>query len=155
RVVAGDAATLTVEVRGKGNVKALPPPQLPKLAAVEIYPPVEEARVETKDGVVRGVKRFSWVVLPERSGTLEVPAIEYAFFDTDAREYATARTDPMSLVVLPTTAQPGDRGGVEVGEIETRPWGDWLGWVRTRGFAIAQLVPLLALLVAAAVRQAS
>ncbi|MGH7504083.1 MAG: BatD family protein, partial [Longimicrobiales bacterium] len=64
QLAVGDAATLTVEVRGKGNVKALPPPRLPELRAVEVYPPSEDARSETADGVIRGLKRFSWVLIP-------------------------------------------------------------------------------------------
>src|SRR5690606_34136420 len=86
----GDAATLTVEVDGTGNIKALPPPQLPELSGIDVYPPTEDATLTARTGGIQGVKRFRWVLVPERGGTLELPAVTYAWFDPDAAAYRSA-----------------------------------------------------------------
>jgi hypothetical protein len=151
-VAAGDAATLTVEIRGDGNFKALPPPRLPALPNVEVFPPSEDSRAQTLDDVVRGVKRFTWVLIPEHAGTIRLPALEYAFFDPAARAYAVATAAPLALTVSPATggvAQPD----VTLRDIVEAPGGDRLGWVRSPIFAVAQLVPLLVILGALLLRR--
>jgi TolA-binding protein len=150
-IAAGEAATLTVEIRGEGNVKALPPPRLPDLPNVEVFPPTEDSQPETVDEVVRGVKRFTWVLIPEHAGTLRLPALEYAFFDPGTRAYEVARAEPLALTVSPSGA--ASTHGVTLRDILEAPAGDRLGWVRSPLFAAAQLVPLLAILGALAVRR--
>ncbi|MEJ2503321.1 MAG: BatD family protein, partial [Gemmatimonadota bacterium] len=66
-VPAGEAAVLNVEIEGEGNLKALPPPELPPLEGVEVFPPSEEAETDVENGAVRGQKRFSWVLIPRRA----------------------------------------------------------------------------------------
>ncbi|MGH7506775.1 MAG: SH3 domain-containing protein, partial [Longimicrobiales bacterium] len=118
-------------------------------------PPSEDARSETADGVIRGLKRFSWVLIPAHAGSIRLPPIEYAFFDAEAGAYETATTDALSLVVLPAGTSRDGGGESELRGITKEPWGDALGWVRTRWFAAAQLIPLLALLLVIAIRRAS
>lgn len=151
-VAAGDATTLTVEIRGEGNFKALPPPRLPELPNVEVFPPSEDSRAQTVDDIVRGVKRFTWVLIPEHAGTLRVPALEYAFFDPAARAYEVARAKPLALTVSPAVGG-GAQPDVTLRDIVESPGGDRFGWVRSPFFAAAQLVPLLAILGALALRR--
>jgi TolA-binding protein len=152
-VAVGDATTLTFEISGAGNIKALPAPHLPPVPAVELYPPSEDARVETVEDEIQGVKQFSWVLIPEQAGPITLPAIEYGFFDAESGSFATARTDPISLAVLPASRTFHDRDQLGLDGIATEPWLDQLGWVRSPWFAAAQLIPLLALLVVLGVKR--
>jgi tetratricopeptide (TPR) repeat protein len=148
-VSAGEAVQITVEITGHGNLKAAPPPPLPTIAGVEQFTPTEDASLAFDGAVVQGTKRFQWVVIPERAGTIEVPAVSYAFFEPATRTYRRAASKPLALVVLPTTASGDDAstGVAALRAARTRPQPAPLRWVRSRGFLVAQLVPV-ALLVA-------
>jgi tetratricopeptide (TPR) repeat protein len=142
----GDAATLTVEVRGTGNVKALPPPRLPALHGIEVFPPTEESRVVPGDGRVAGTKRFTWVLVPERPGELAIDPVEFAYFDLTRRDYTVLRSAPLLLRVEAAAPVARTSGpDMVIHGARARPSGDRLGWVLTPGFAAAQALPLLGL----------
>ena len=147
RIPAGEAVALILEVEGEGNVKGLPPPPLPDLAGVQLFPPSEEAEVSNADGIVRGTKRFTWVLVPERPGRLELPGIEYAFFDPERGEYDIARTSPLALEVFasPTGDAPEETVEEPIRYLRSSPAGPSpLRWVRSPAFAAVLALPLVA-----------
>lgn len=154
-VPAGEAAVLSVEVEGNGNVKALPPPRLPVLDGVEVYPPSEDAATEIHGAGVRGTKRFTWVLIPREAGRLEIPPVEYAYFNPGAGEYEVAETGPMELRVTAAAAGAGaSMVPASLRFVKTEPGGaDPLAWVRSPWFALAQGLPLLGLVAVLGLRR--
>lgn len=146
-VPAGEAAVLTMEVHGQGNIKSLAPPRLPELPDVQTFPPSEEADTHVTDGIISGVKRFSWVLIPRESGTVELPGIRFAYFDPDRAEFLETESAPLSLFVRegdPTAsldAAPAD----QLRLLKLAPASPSLQWVPSPYFALAQLIPLLGL----------
>ncbi|MBW3552983.1 MAG: BatD family protein [Gemmatimonadetes bacterium] len=155
-VPAGEAVVLTVEVEGTGHVKALPPPRLPPLEGIDVFPPSEEAETEIAGGTVRGRKRFSWVLIPERAGELEIPPVRYAYFDPETEEFATAEVPGTTLRVTPgAEGRAAPTPPASLRYLKTAPGsGDPLDWVHTPWFALAQLLPLLAIAAGLAARRA-
>lgn len=96
-VPVGEAASLIVEVEGIGNVEALPAPRLPAIDGVDFMAPAEDAAVEVDQGSVGGTKTFTWMIVPQRAGRIEVPPIEYHFFDPGEHRYRTAHSEPLIL----------------------------------------------------------
>lgn len=144
-VPAGEATALVVEVEGDGHIKALPPPVLPALPGIQVYPPSEHAEVRTADGVVTGIKRFTWVLVPESPGRLEIPPIEYAYFDPAHRAYAVARSGPLHIDVHPGAGEPAARASAAaIRSVKPVPAGPPpLRWVRSPWFAATLLLPWL------------
>lgn len=147
-VPAGEAVALTVEVEGDGNIKALPPPQLPRIAGVRVHPPSEDSEVLARDGMVHGVKRFTWVLVPEQPGRVEMPPIEYAYFDPETHSFDVARVKLSALTVRPGTTiteeseVTSDIAALKPGPARPSP----LRWVRTPWFAALQFLPLLGMI---------
>ena len=146
-IAAGEAATLRVTVDGEGNIKALPPPKLPELRGVEVFAPVEDAAPVTSGGVVHGRKTFSWVLIPESTGRLEIPPIEYGYFDPGSGSYEVVQTAPLALEVTPPFAGIAlDSQRAALAPLRPEPSGPpALQWVRHPLFAALQAVPLFAL----------
>ncbi len=150
RVPAGEAVVLTVEVDGVGNVKTLPPPALPEMPGIDVYPPSEDAELELRDGEIGGVKRFSWVLIPREPGQIELPELRYAYFDPDSERFETATLAPLPLEVTAGAADGGGSRAPTLRYIAPEPGSaDPLGWVWSPGFAAAQALPLLLLIAAA------
>ena len=158
----GEPLILTVKVSGSGNVKTLPEPIWPEVQGMRAYD--GDTKVETRliDGVWTGVKTFERVLVPDIAGSIELPPIEYAYFDPELEQYAIVRSDPVRLEVVQDasgrTGQPslddGDESSLvlEIRHIKP-PTGRigtssesltsntlyWIGW----------FVPVLAMLAAA------
>lgn len=151
-VGAGEAATLTVEVRGDGNIKAVPPPRLPAMSGVEVYPPAEDADVRPDEDGVAGVKRFSWVLVPSRPGRIAIPALELPYFDPGTRRYFVARTQALTLAVGPGTGKPGSAVAAAAGKppltlrpLHTRDDGAGVApWLRSPALPALLALPLVA-----------
>ncbi|MEJ2184720.1 MAG: BatD family protein [Gemmatimonadota bacterium] len=148
RVSAGEAAVLSVTVNGTGNIKALPAPVLPPLEGVQVFPPTEDASVNVMDGRVQGQKRFEWVLIAERAGTLHVPPIRYPYFDPRQKRFLTASATPLSLEVQPGVAADGSPPPLDqsLRYLKMEPAPPSLHWTLTPWFGALQLTPLLGLL---------
>lgn len=104
-LVAGDPITLRVQVTGQGNLESLPFPAGTDWPDFKLYPPT--SKVEGSDPLgTSGVKTFERVIIPQKPGVTELPAIELAFFDPAAKSYRSLRSAPIPVAVTPTSAQP-------------------------------------------------
>jgi hypothetical protein len=103
RTELGTPVTLRVTVDGRGNVKdlVLPRPALP--ASLKLYEPTTNDKTSTVRGRIQGRRTQEFLVLPQQTGTFEIPAMELAYFDPDTGRYEKSRTSPMTLAVAPGT----------------------------------------------------
>ena len=99
----GAPVTLRVTVDGRGNVKdlVLPRPVLP--AALKLYEPTTNDKTSTVRGRIQGRRTQEFLVLPQQTGTFEIPAMELAYFDPDTGRYEKSRTSSLTLAVAPGT----------------------------------------------------
>lgn len=93
RIKGGDAVTLTVTVRGEGNMGQLKVPPLGALPGFKVYEP------KITDNPELGEKRLEYLLMPTRAGKLKVPSISVPTFDPDKAAYRTLRTRPLPLTV--------------------------------------------------------
>jgi tetratricopeptide (TPR) repeat protein len=141
-LAAGEAATLRVEVEGIGNVKALPPPNLPVLQDVDVLPPTEQSSFRSGTSWIGGTKTFTWIIVPQREGRLELP-IEYGYFDPLVREYAVAGTAPLVLEVGPGSDATAVVDPARIRPLRGHPGGGRrMAWIRSPAFAALQALPV-------------
>jgi len=131
-VAVGDAVTLTVTVRGSGNLRNVVLPALPTLAGWKGYEPKTNVAVEP-GAVMQGSKTVEWLIRPEHPGKTTIPALTFVSFDPAVKGYVETQSQPIELVVSgeataavigpPTAAgTPPTPGGVEnVIAAEIRP----------------------------------
>jgi hypothetical protein len=105
----GDAVTLRVVAKGQGNLKALKLAD-PRLDGVDVLTPEIEDKVTTELDVVGGERRFRWLLLPRKPGTLAIPAFEVNVFDAQTKAYSLAHSAAIQLPVtgekLPDSTTP-------------------------------------------------
>ncbi|MGE5279587.1 MAG: BatD family protein [Deltaproteobacteria bacterium] len=93
RVRLGEPVTLTARVTGEGNMKTVTAPTLTDSSGFKTYDP---QRTETDQGVT-----FEQVIVPREMDITQVPAVELAYFDPNAKQYRIARAGPFPLQVQP------------------------------------------------------
>ncbi|MCE9601224.1 MAG: hypothetical protein K8S21_03300 [Gemmatimonadetes bacterium] len=94
----GDPFVFTLRVEGLGNATLLPRPPL-AIGWADVVAEDERVVLDTTPVALGGSKEFSWLVTPRRAGDLEVPALDYSYFDPVARRYAVARTAAVGVRV--------------------------------------------------------
>ncbi|MEM6796967.1 MAG: BatD family protein, partial [Acidobacteriota bacterium] len=95
----GEAVTLTLRLAGEGHFQGAQAPTLGEIPGFQIMPP-QELSNEFLDGTtVRGEREFSYVLLPRRPGSFEIPALEIPYFDPKAGEYRVASAPSVPLEV--------------------------------------------------------
>lgn len=154
-VAANGAATLTIRATGSGNIRAIPEPRLELPPDFEAFPPEVSESIAPGGGGLTGSKTFEYVLIPRAPGRREIPPVRFSYFDADAGEYRTTRSEPVVLTVSGTVDEPSGslgRGGVatlredirfiRLGPLQLRRTGGSL--FTGVGFWIFALLPLTA-----------
>jgi hypothetical protein len=95
----GEGVAVELALSGEGNTALWPPPDLLWPNSARAYVDRVEEQVSTKEGRVGGLKTFRYLVVPDSSGPLALPAVNYTYFDLAARGYRTAGLPASSLPV--------------------------------------------------------
>lgn len=115
----GDPITLTLTIRGGDRMDLLQAPLLAnqESLAVDFRVPAEELA-----GTVSGmVKEFSQTIRAKHDSVTSIPPIRFSYFDPQAEQYVTLKTDPIPLKVKESTrlVVPSIVGGGEYGPGQT------------------------------------
>ncbi|VBB47832.1 conserved exported hypothetical protein [uncultured Desulfatiglans sp.] len=96
---AGESATLTVTIEGRGNVQRIPDLSLPAIEHVKTYG--DQPSLEYRDGEdgPEAVKTMKWALVPEMPGRYDIPPLTLDFFDPSAGRYRTIEAPPLALEV--------------------------------------------------------
>jgi hypothetical protein len=96
-----DAITLTLTLKGSGNLSLAGEPVINFPQGIEKYDP----KVTVKSsGTASGTKTFEYLLIPRNTGTFDIPPVSYTVFDPQKERYVTLRTDGYSVTV---TGTPG------------------------------------------------
>jgi len=103
----GEAALLRFQVEGEGNLKWIDRAPAVKVPGARVYPPQVKSDLKTTTRGIEGTRTWEFVVVPETTGALEVPPIEFSYFDTRSGHLATSVTRPLPLQVEGGTVAAG------------------------------------------------
>ena len=110
----GDPVNMSVLVSGAGNFQQLPDPIWPDAPGWRAYDGASETRSEIDaNGVVRGAKIYQRTFIPEASGELTIPPVEFSYFDPDLEEYVTASTNSIHVKVAPAEGGAAGAGAAD------------------------------------------
>jgi len=107
-VAVGDAVTLTMTVRGTGNLRNVVLPALPTLPGWKGYEPKTNVALES-GAVIQGSKTLEWLIRPEQPGKTTIPPLVLVSFDPAGKRYVEAQSKPIEIVVS------GEATGASIG----------------------------------------
>lgn len=119
RISAHQPFSLKVRFEGQGNAKAIELPKISWPEGLEMYDSKNESRF-FKDG--RSYKEYEILLIPRKPGSLEIPGIEFAFFNPKTGKYEGKTTQAIRLEVAEGAPTPSTLGENFLGEkkIETK-----------------------------------
>ncbi len=101
RVELGQPVTVRVILEGTGNVKNVTPPRLEAPAALKVYDPTTSDKLTPDRFRVQGRRVQEYLVMPQRTGTFTLPALEFPYFNPKTNRYEVSRTEPVDITVDP------------------------------------------------------
>lgn len=109
-VAVGQPVTLHLIASGRGNVRDLRLPKLGTIAGMRAYDATTTDKETIEKGAVTGTRTVEQLLVPERTGAVDIPALTMDIFDPALKQYRTLRTAPVSLSV---SAAQGGRAASE------------------------------------------
>ncbi len=97
QVSVGDPVTLKVEIQGVGNMDAVKAPAL-KLDDFTVYDPKTTSTETVKDRRYGGTHTYEYILIPKKSGTLELPPVGFSYFDPEGKAYKVLYSNPIDIV---------------------------------------------------------
>jgi len=98
-VKANDPVKLRVVVSGVGNMKLLKQPEVKFPKDFDHYDAKVTDKTQLTTNGLEGSIIYDFLAVPRHQGDFEIPAIEYVYFDTQANDYKTVKTEPFTLHV--------------------------------------------------------
>ncbi|TMB25894.1 MAG: protein BatD [Deltaproteobacteria bacterium] len=159
-VSVGQPVTFKLVAQGRGNVRDLRLPRLGQVPGLRAYDATTTDKKSVEKGQLMGTRTIEQLLVPERTGDLEIPSLSMDIFDPAQKAYRTIRTEPVRLLVhaaepgtAATVAQPAQNllaaGGLRPIRLRLRaaaigapPWGQVWFWpaLAAGPFAVAILV---------------
>lgn len=100
-LTSGDTFTLSMIISGSGNFEQI---VSPNVTLPEGWALFDNDSIVEQDNLNFGRKIFEWTVIPTGEGFYEIPSIEFAFFNPQARQYETRRTTSIAMTLLPNVS---------------------------------------------------
>ncbi len=116
-VKAGEPITLTLNVRGEGNLRNLVLPEVPEIEGLKVYAPESETDVHARRDTVTGSRSSRVLMIPKDPGEYVVPKISWSYFDPNKKKYKTLTSRPRKITVHPGTS----RGVASVAQGQASP----------------------------------
>jgi len=93
-----EPVSLKIEIKGTGNIKLVNVPLLELPASFETYEPKIDEEIN-RSGVVSGIKKIEYLLVPRSSGSFEIKPLEFSFFNPAKKEYVTLKSESYTIVV--------------------------------------------------------
>jgi BatD DUF11 like domain len=98
-VAVGQPVTFKLVAQGRGNVRNLALPKLGQIPGLRSYDATSTDKSGIEQGQVTGTRTVEQLLVPERTGAMEIPALSMDVFDPSQKAYRTVRTEPIRLEV--------------------------------------------------------
>lgn len=155
---ANDALTLRLTVSGNGNMKLMKAPAVEFPKDFETYDPKVTDQTKVGRSGASGNKIFDYLAVPRHQGKYTIPAVDFCYFDPEAKAYKTVKTESFDISVAKgkgggTSTNFTNREDVELlasdiryihqGDVQMRQRGE--AYFATAAYWWSYVIPLLAL----------
>lgn len=94
-----DGVTIKTVLSGTGNLKTAGDPKISFPPDFDVFDPEITSDYSSTPSGHKGTKTYEQLIIPRHSGTFEIPAVEYVYFDPAVGQYRTLRSKPIVIQV--------------------------------------------------------
>ncbi len=108
RLAANSAATYMVKISGTGNLTFVQAPKLTLPGSFEQYNVKTTESINTSAAGISGYRQFEYPFIARADGSFQIEPVVFSYFDPSRMEYATLRSEPLTLDVAPDAGGGGE-----------------------------------------------
>lgn len=97
---ANESSTISITVKGNGNLKLFELPTIETPKELEVYQPERKEKVSVTANGLRGSVTDNYTVVPEFKGKYKIPKTSFSYFNPKEKVYQTITTDDLYVNVL-------------------------------------------------------
>ena len=144
---AGEPVSVRFVLSGRGNVALWPPPFVRWSSHLQVYPEGTDEKLDATGGILGGTKTFRYLVVPDSTGALGIPAVTYHYYDPESRQYETAETDGIRIPVARAATAVASRAEAPPLILDSEPSVPWrvVHALPVWGWSLLWIVPPLLL----------
>ena len=120
KVKANESATLTITVKGTGNVRQIPDLKIPDVKGLKLYQDKSQLNINKGESAILGEKIMKWAIVPGKGGDYKIPVIGLSFFDPEQESYRKLETEPFILTALDICEEEGAKINPLIAEDDAR-----------------------------------
>ncbi|MEW6097094.1 MAG: BatD family protein [bacterium] len=93
--------SLKIKIKGTGNIKTIPKPNLPKLIDFKKYDSGESSQVYNSNLNIEGEKEYKYVLVPTSPGKHVIDPITLSYFNPATQRYEISKTPKITITAKP------------------------------------------------------
>ena len=90
--------TFTIKIEGTGNLNLFTIPEIKFNKNLEVFDPLEKFEKDIFRDLLTGTKIWEYILIPRVSGTIDLPLIQFSFFDPNKKDWS--RVKPISKTIV-------------------------------------------------------
>lgn len=99
-----EAATLALSISGNGQVNGIEDPRWDPPTGLKVFPPQGHSSSAVRRGQITTRRSWDFTLVPEATGTFDLPPIDFIYFDPKDATYQTLSSDPRQLTIVADSA---------------------------------------------------
>jgi BatD DUF11 like domain len=111
RIALGDPLQVKLRIEGKGNLQTMQVPPLKAPTAFKTFDPETKDSNEVKGNTLVGQRTIEYTLVPQQTGTFELPAMKLDFYDPAAKAWQIAEVAPVTITVTPSAVGASTSSG--------------------------------------------
>ena len=97
--IVNEGFTFTVKIEGTGNLNLFTIPKINFGKNLEVFDPIEKFEKDIFRDLLTGTKVWEYILIPRFSGNLDLPSVQFSFFDPDKGNWRQIKTRPKAVFV--------------------------------------------------------
>jgi hypothetical protein len=100
-VALGDPLQVKLHVDGSGNLQGVSAPALKAPAGFKTFDPETRDTTETRDTALLGHRTIEYTLVPQQTGTFELPPLKLDYYDPQAKAWKVSEVEGVTVTVTP------------------------------------------------------
>lgn len=126
----GDSVTLTLIIKGEGNLEQFDAPSLGEIPHFRVMDPEVDNEMNQAVSSTYGVKTVKYLLIPQEEGKYEIPEFAFSYYSPGSKQYQTQKAGPFPMEVTGGGGSAFSSGnaqsivkseGADIGFIHTEP----------------------------------